>query len=75
MWVHTGAALPEGADAVVMVEDTVTVGDMVEIRAQVYPGRNVGVITSYSIHYTKLYEVVEYSDGLIGHSDLVHVRK
>ncbi|AAM07435.1 TPA: molybdopterin molybdotransferase MoeA [Methanosarcina acetivorans] len=44
MWVHTGAALPEGADAVVMVEDTVTVGDMVEIRAQVYPGRNVGQI-------------------------------
>ena len=44
MWVHTGAALPEGADAVVMVEDTVTVGDMVEIRAQVYPGRNVGQV-------------------------------
>ncbi|KKG12704.1 gephyrin-like molybdotransferase Glp [Methanosarcina sp. 2.H.A.1B.4] len=44
MWVHTGAALPEGADAVVMVEDTVTAGDLVEIRAQVYPGRNVGQI-------------------------------
>ncbi len=44
MWIHTGAALPEGADAVVMVEDTVTVGDMVEIRAQVYPGRNVGQV-------------------------------
>ncbi|MDY9928060.1 gephyrin-like molybdotransferase Glp [Methanosarcina sp.] len=44
MWVHTGAALPDGADAVVMVEDTVTAGDMVEIRAQVYPGRNVGQI-------------------------------
>jgi len=42
MWVHTGAALPEGADAVVMVEDTVTAGNMVEIRAQVHPGRNVG---------------------------------
>ncbi|HII79335.1 MAG TPA: molybdopterin molybdenumtransferase MoeA, partial [Methanosarcina sp.] len=40
VWVHTGAALPEGADAVVMVEDTVTVGDMVEIRAQVHPGRS-----------------------------------
>ena len=44
MWVHTGAALPDGADAVVMVEDTVTAGDMVEIRAQVYPGRNVGQV-------------------------------
>jgi len=44
MWVHTGAALPEGADAVVMVEDTVTAGNMVEIRAQVHPGRNVGQV-------------------------------
>lgn len=44
MWIHTGAALPEGADAVVMVEDTITVRDMVEIRAQVYPGRNVGQV-------------------------------
>lgn len=44
MWVHTGAAMPEGADAVVMVEDTVTVGNMVEIRAQVHPGRNVGQV-------------------------------
>lgn len=44
VWVHTGAALPEGADAVVMVEDTVTVGDMVEIRAQVHPGRSVGQV-------------------------------
>jgi len=44
MWVHTGAAIPEGADAVVMVEDTVTIGDLVEVRAQVYPGRNVGQV-------------------------------
>jgi molybdopterin molybdotransferase len=44
MWIHTGAALPQGADAVVMVEDTVTAGDMVEIRVQVYPGRNVGQV-------------------------------
>jgi molybdopterin molybdotransferase len=43
-WVHTGAALPEKADSVVMVEDTVTMGDIVEIRAQVYPNRNVGQI-------------------------------
>ena len=44
LWVHTGAAIPEGADAVVMVEDTVSAGDLVEIRAQVYPGRNVGQV-------------------------------
>ena len=44
MWIHTGAAIPEGADAVVMVEDTVTAGYLVEIRAQVYPGRNVGQV-------------------------------
>lgn len=44
VWVHTGAALPEGADAVVIVEDTVKAGDMVEIRAQVHPGRNVGQV-------------------------------
>lgn len=44
LWVHTGAAIPKGADAVVMVEDTVSTGDLVEIRAQVYPGRNVGQV-------------------------------
>ncbi len=44
IWVHTGAAVPAEADAVVMVEDTVTIGDVVEIRAQVYPNRNVGQI-------------------------------
>ncbi len=41
VWVHTGAAVPEGADAVVMVEDTVAAGDIVEIKAQIYPNRNV----------------------------------
>jgi molybdopterin molybdotransferase len=44
IWVHTGAAVPAEADAVVMVEDTVTIGDVVEIRAQIYPNRNVGQI-------------------------------
>jgi molybdopterin molybdotransferase len=43
-WVHTGAAVPDEADAVLMVEDTVDVGDMVEVRAQVYPNRNIGVV-------------------------------
>lgn len=44
IWVHTGAAVPEGADAVVMVEDAATAGNLVEIRAQVYPNRNVGQV-------------------------------
>ncbi|MGB9941145.1 gephyrin-like molybdotransferase Glp [Methanosarcina sp.] len=44
IWVHTGAALPKGADAVVMVEDTAAAGNLVEIRAQVYPNRNVGQV-------------------------------
>ncbi|WP_292380048.1 gephyrin-like molybdotransferase Glp [Methanosarcina sp. UBA289] len=44
IWVHTGAAMPEGTDAVVVVEDTSTAGNLVEIRAQVYPNRNVGQI-------------------------------
>jgi molybdopterin molybdotransferase len=44
VWVHTGAVVPHGADAVVMVEDTSAAGDIVEIKAQVYPNRNVGQI-------------------------------
>ena len=44
IWVHTGAAVPTGADAVVMVEDTATAGNIVEVRAQVYPNRNVGQV-------------------------------
>ncbi|HEY3361441.1 MAG TPA: gephyrin-like molybdotransferase Glp [Methanosarcina sp.] len=43
-WVHTGAVMPEGSDAVVVVEDTVAVGNLIEIRAQAYPNRNVGQI-------------------------------
>ena len=44
IWAHTGAAVPEGADAVVMVEDTATAGNLVQIRAQVYPNRNIGQV-------------------------------
>lgn len=43
-WVHTGAAVPEEADAVVMVEDTATIGDLIEVRVQVYPNKNIGHI-------------------------------
>jgi len=44
IWVHTGAAMPEGADAVVAVEDTAAAGNLVEVRAQVYPNRHVGQV-------------------------------
>ncbi len=36
----TGGVLPEGADAVVMVEDTVLYGDLVSIPARIAPGAN-----------------------------------
>jgi molybdopterin molybdotransferase len=39
--IFTGAALPAGADAVVMQEDTQRDGDIVEIRATAPPGRFV----------------------------------
>ena len=42
--VGTGQHIPEGADAVMMIEDTVSMGDMIEIRAQLHPGKNVGDI-------------------------------
>lgn len=40
--VATGAMMPPGADAVVMVEHTETDGDSVEMTRPVYPGENVG---------------------------------
>lgn len=42
--VHTGSPVPDGADAVVMMEDTVLHGDDVEIFAQLPPFKNVGEI-------------------------------
>lgn len=44
MRVHTGSPMPEGADAVVMIEDTVLRDDMVEVFAQIHPFKNVGEI-------------------------------
>ncbi|HLB71663.1 MAG: molybdopterin molybdotransferase MoeA [Candidatus Methanoperedens sp.] len=44
MRVHTGSPVPEGADAVVMLEDAAVHGDTVEIFAQIHPFRNVGEI-------------------------------
>ncbi|HRV70549.1 MAG TPA: molybdopterin molybdotransferase MoeA [Thermovirgaceae bacterium] len=39
--VHTGGAIPEGADAVVMIEDTSESGSAVEIRKSIQSGENV----------------------------------
>jgi molybdopterin molybdotransferase len=41
---HTGAMIPPGADAVVMVEDTNQAGDEIEVLAAVAPGEDVLVI-------------------------------
>ncbi len=40
--VHTGSPMPEDADAVVMLEDAVLRGEIVEIFIQLHPGKNVG---------------------------------
>ncbi len=39
--VHTGGMLPEGSDAVIMVEDTEVTGTLVQSFRQVAPGENV----------------------------------
>lgn len=39
--IMTGAPVPPGADAIVIVEDTVTTGDWVEVRASAAPGDHV----------------------------------
>lgn len=42
--VHTGSPMPEGADAVVMVEDTALHSENVEIFTQMHPFKNMGEI-------------------------------
>ncbi len=41
--IMTGAPLPKGADAVVMVEDTAKAGSKVKVRRVVSPGDNIGL--------------------------------
>jgi molybdenum cofactor synthesis domain-containing protein len=41
--VSTGAPLPDGADAVVMIEETSREGDDVSVRSPVIPGQHVGL--------------------------------
>jgi molybdopterin molybdotransferase len=40
--VHTGSPIPEGADAVIMIENTEAAGGQVEVLGQVSPGQNIG---------------------------------
>ncbi len=42
--VHTGSPMPEGADAVMMIEDTVLHDGKVEVFSQIHPLKNVGEI-------------------------------
>ncbi len=42
--VHTGSPVPQGADAVVMLEDTASYDGNVEIYTQIHPLKNVGEI-------------------------------
>lgn len=41
IYIPTGGMLPPGADAVVMIEDTETIGDLVNCSRQAAPGENV----------------------------------
>ncbi|GAA0527905.1 molybdopterin molybdotransferase [Halorubrum aquaticum] len=57
--VHTGSALPEGADAVVMIEHVETVGDEVETFDAVASGENVGAAGEDVADGQRLYEAGE----------------
>ncbi|ELZ40311.1 molybdenum cofactor synthesis protein [Halorubrum californiense DSM 19288] len=54
--VHTGSAVPEGADAVVMIEQVETVGDEVEVFDAVATGENVGEAGEDVADGQRLYE-------------------
>jgi len=54
--VHTGSDLPEGADAVVMVEETEAVGDEVEVFDAVAEGENVGDVGEDVAEGQELYQ-------------------
>ncbi|WP_435069074.1 molybdopterin molybdotransferase MoeA [Haloplanus sp. C73] len=54
--VHTGSDLPEGADAVVMIEETERVGDELEVFDAVAEGENVGEVGEDVAEGAELYE-------------------
>jgi molybdopterin molybdotransferase len=55
-WVHTGSELPDGADAVVMVEHTEEVGDSIEVHDPVAEGANVAPVGEDVAAGTRLHE-------------------
>jgi len=57
--VHTGSALPDGANAVVMIEQVETVGDEVETFDAVADGENVGPAGEDVAEGQRLYEAGE----------------
>ena len=57
--VHTGSALPDGANAVVMIEQVETVGDEVETFDAVANGENVGPAGEDVAEDQRLYEAGE----------------
>lgn len=54
--VHTGSPVPDGADAVVMIEDTERVGDDVEVFEAVAEGENVAPVGEDVAEGDPLYE-------------------
>ncbi len=54
--VHTGSELPDGADAVVMIEETEQVGDELELFDAVATGENVGPVGEDVEAGQRLYE-------------------
>ncbi|MGM0717631.1 MAG: gephyrin-like molybdotransferase Glp [Halobacteriota archaeon] len=54
--VHTGSELPDGADAVVMIEETERVGDELEVFDAVGEGENVGPVGEDVEAGQRLYE-------------------
>lgn len=76
--VHTGSAVPEGADAVVMIEQVEAVGDEVEVFDAVATGENVGEAGEDVADGQRLYEsghVLRPSDlGLLRSVGLDRIR-
>ena len=54
--VHTGSELPDGADAVVKVEETETVGDELEVFVALAEGTNVGPVGEDVAENQSLYQ-------------------
>jgi len=62
--IPTGGVLPEGADAVVMLEDTTAAGDWIEIRRGVQSGENI----------ISAGEEISSGSKLLGRGDMVDFR-